>query len=90
MEISGTSATLGSSSHILTCTLVGSGATNLQYRWRIGGSTEQDFSSDNQLTILNVGVSDARDDYFCDVKVAGTTYTGSGSLQVTRELVAMY
>ena len=85
VEISGTSATLGTSGHTMTCVLVGSDSLFLQYRWKIGGNTQQDFSSDNQLIIPTVGVSDARSDYSCDVRNVGDTYTGNASLQVTSE-----
>ena len=88
MEISGTSATLGATGHTMTCTLMGSGATGFQYQWRIGGHIRQPFmnnSNSNQFIISTVGVSDARNDYRCDVMAAGAMYTATVSLRVSSE-----
>ena len=86
VEISGTSATLGATKHTMTCSLMGSGATFLMYQWRIGGSIRQPFmNNSNQFIISPVGVSDARNDYSCDVMAAGETYTATASLRVSSE-----
>ena len=87
VEISGTSATLGTSSHPLTCALVGSSATDLQYQWSIGGSIQQPFSTDNRFFVFGISLSAARSDYSCEVRIgqAGATFTGTASLRVASE-----
>ena len=83
VQIGGTLATLGSTGHNMTCTLVGSGATNLTYQWTIGGGIVQPFSPSNHFVILTVGVSDAHDDYSCKVREPmGGVYTGYASLHI--------
>ena len=59
----------------------------LEYEWTIGGEVEQNRSSSSTFLIRTTQVTDARDDYGCDVFAGGATVSllprGTASLSVT-------
>ena len=88
VEISGTSsvALLGTIV-TMTCSLVDSDVpqSSWRYRWRVGGSVQQGFDTNNEFVVYSVGVSDARGDYKCEVRETGTgpIFSATTALNVT-------
>lgn len=84
--VAGGTATAGTS-HNLMCTVV-SGVdlfvpgTTAMYTWRKGARMLQS-STSSQYTIASVGVSDAGDDYQCDVTVTASYLDITGSISAS-------
>ena len=83
MSVSGGVAT-ALSPHTLTCAVTGvATGTTVTYTWSRGGATLHGPSTSAQYTISSVGVTDAGDDYLCEVTVTADFLDLTGSISAS-------
>ena len=83
--IEGADVTTGST-HTLTCSVSGvnlAAVTSLSYTWFYNGVEKQSMSASNQFSTGIVQLSNAGDEYSCQVKVKASYWDASGSFRGT-------